>query len=172
MERLDHANQVAVLHLQQAGTTMGQSHKYIITIQAAIKCTQIQGLGKPETNKQFYLKIFFCSTNRRCYFYGQISAVTSMWQTVNLTGLIDPLLIDNQTVWFNFSAWIGGYANQDDNAQASLTFLNQTNQKVGNTITLGPILAAARGSITSLLFQQADGLVYGNGHNYSCNREL
>ena len=82
-----------------------------------------------------------------------------MWQTVNMTGSVDPLLIDNQTVWFNLSAWIGGYQEQDDNARVALTFIDQTNQAVGSTITLGPVLAAARLNITSLLFQQANGLV-------------
>jgi hypothetical protein len=82
-----------------------------------------------------------------------------MWQTVNMTGSVNSLLIDSQTVWFNFSAWIGGYENQDDNAQISLTFIDQNNQKVGNSTTLGPILAADRDGITSLLFRQANGCV-------------
>jgi hypothetical protein len=61
-----------------------------------------------------------------------------MWQTVNITGpgYISPSLIDTQTVWFNFSAWIGGYANQDDNVEASLTFTDQDNQEVGNITIL------------------------------------
>lgn len=79
-----------------------------------------------------------------------------MWQTANMTQSISASLIDNQLIWFNFSAWIGGYQSQDDNAQASLTFLDQANQKVGNTTTLGPILAADRNNITSLLFRQAN----------------
>jgi len=82
-----------------------------------------------------------------------------MWQTVNMTGSVNGSLIDNQNVWFNFSAWIGGYAGQDDNAQASLTFIDQSNLKVGNTITIGPVLAVDRGSITSLVFRQANGLI-------------
>ncbi len=82
-----------------------------------------------------------------------------MWQTVNMTGSLNPSLIDNEAVRFNFSAWIGGYSSQDDNAEASLTFTNQLNQTVGNIITLGPVLAADRGYIGSLLFRQANGLV-------------
>jgi hypothetical protein len=82
-----------------------------------------------------------------------------MWQIVNMTSSINPVLIDNQTVRFNFSAWLGGYANQDDNAQVSLTFINQANQKVGNSSTLGPVLATARNSTTSLLFRQTSGVV-------------
>ena len=82
-----------------------------------------------------------------------------MWQTVNITSSINSYLIDSQTVWFNFSAWLGGYQSQDDNAQVSLTFLDQTNLKVGNTTILGPVLASDRGNVTTLLPRQANGLV-------------
>ncbi len=99
------------------------------------------------------------SNRGSCYFYGQISTVTSMWQNVNMTSSINPVLIDNQTVLFNFSAWLGGFGTQNDNAQVSLTFINQVNQQVGSNFTLGPVLAAARGNITSLIFQQTSGFV-------------
>ncbi|CAF1358706.1 unnamed protein product, partial [Adineta steineri] len=99
------------------------------------------------------------SNRGNCHFYGAWSAITTMWQTGNITISINPLLIDNQKVWFNFSAWIGGYSDQDDNAQVSLTFLNQSNQNVGNSTILGPVLAIDRGNITSLLFRQAIGPV-------------
>ncbi|CAF1246080.1 unnamed protein product [Adineta steineri] len=99
------------------------------------------------------------SDRGNCYFYGQISAITSMWQYINMTNSINSILIDNQTVYYNFSAWIGGYSNQRDNAQVSLTFIDQANQKINNTITLGPVSVVDRGSITSLLFRQANGLV-------------
>ncbi|CAF1246098.1 unnamed protein product [Adineta steineri] len=99
------------------------------------------------------------SNRGNCYFYGQISAVTSMWQYINMTNSINSILIDNQTVYYNFSAWIGGYSNQKDNAQVSITFIDQANQKINNTITLGPVSVVDRGSITSLLFRQANGLL-------------
>ncbi|CAF4221725.1 unnamed protein product, partial [Adineta steineri] len=79
------------------------------------------------------------SNRGNCYFYGQISAVTSMWQYINMTNSMNPILIDNETVYYNFSAWIGGYSNQRDNAQVSLTFIDQANQKINSTITLGPV---------------------------------
>ena len=82
-----------------------------------------------------------------------------MWQTVNLTNTIDPLLIDSHTVKFNLSAWIGGWSNQDDNAAVSVVFADQSNQIIGNRTTIGPVLAAARGSQSSLLFRQANGFV-------------
>ncbi|CAF1228720.1 unnamed protein product [Adineta steineri] len=101
----------------------------------------------------------------QCYFYGQISNVTSMWQYVNMTSSINPVLIDNQTVRFNFSAWLGGYYNQDDNVQVSLTFINQLNQTVGSTVVLGPVLAVDRGNVSKLLFRQTSGLVPTNARS-------
>ena len=82
-----------------------------------------------------------------------------MWQTINFTNQIDPLLIDNQTVKFNLSAWMGGYCNQDDSVVVSLTFVNANHQMVGSISGLGPVLAIDRGNQSSLLFQQANGLV-------------
>lgn len=74
-----------------------------------------------------------------------------MWQTVDLTKYVDSNLIDSGTVNFNFSAWLGGYINQDDSAQTSINFFDNSNQLVGNTATLGPVLAVDRSSVTSLL---------------------
>ena len=82
-----------------------------------------------------------------------------MWQTINLTKTVDSLYIDNHTVWFNFSAWIGGWSTQDDNARASLIFANQTNQVVDNITTIGPVMAAARGSVSALVTRQATGRI-------------
>lgn len=76
-----------------------------------------------------------------------------------MTGKINQILIDNQTVQFNMSAWLGGYMNQDDNARISLTFLDHLDQQVGNNTTLGPVLSADRGDITKFLYRQTVGLV-------------
>ncbi|CAF1689248.1 unnamed protein product, partial [Adineta ricciae] len=96
----------------------------------------------------------------QCYFYGQQPfSTTSMWQYVNITDSIDPSLIDNQTISYNFSAWIGGYGSQADYAQVSLTFLDQNNQKIGSIIILGPVSNVQRSNLTSLLYRQIHGLV-------------
>jgi hypothetical protein len=76
-----------------------------------------------------------------------------MWQTIDVTNKVNPLLIDNQTVRYNLSAWLGGYDTQDDNAAVSLTFINSNNQLVGNATSIG------RGNQKSLLYQETDGLV-------------
>ena len=158
MERLDPMNPLIILHIRPAGTIMDQSLRYTIIVPLAISHLIVQDLGKIETCKYFYLKLSF-SDRGRCYFWGQVSNLTSMWQTVNMIGSIDFYLIDTHTVWFNFSTWLGGYSTQDDNAQVLITFFDQTNQKVGNSTTLGPVSAAQRGGITSLIFQQASGLI-------------
>ncbi|CAF1378438.1 unnamed protein product [Adineta ricciae] len=93
-----------------------------------------------------------------CHFYGQASASTTMWQTRNFTSFFHPL-IDNKTIWYNFSAWIGGLNSQDDTGQVSLTFFDGSYQTIGNSITIGPVLASDRNGITSLIFRQATGLV-------------
>ncbi|CAF3940076.1 unnamed protein product [Adineta steineri] len=67
------------------------------------------------------------SDRGQCYFYGQVSASTSMWQTINLINEVSPLLIDSQTVKFNLSAWIGGCTTQDDTTIVSLTFNDANN---------------------------------------------
>ncbi|CAF1449550.1 unnamed protein product [Adineta ricciae] len=90
----------------------------------------------------------FHSDRGNCHFYGQATHSTTMWQKRNLT------------------AWIGGYSNQDDYAQASLMFFNESNRMIGNMSTIGPVLAADRGDITSLLCRQANGLVPGGTRSY------
>jgi hypothetical protein len=158
MQSLDPAKQVVVLRIQYTGTIMERLHQYIITLPVVIFCILIQDLGKIKTHSSF-IGSFFFSNRGNCYFYGQLSAITSMSQTLNLPDSINPSLIDNQKISYNLSAWMGGYDEQDDNAQVSLTFINQTNQQVGNTITIGPVLAAERRNITSLIFHQTNGLV-------------
>ncbi|CAF1429513.1 unnamed protein product [Adineta ricciae] len=98
------------------------------------------------------------SDRGNCHFYGQASSTTTMWQKQNFTSYFYSL-IDDQTVRFNFSAWIGGAGNQDDAVEASLMFFNQSNQMIGNATTIGPVRAADRGNVTSLLFRQANGQV-------------
>ncbi|CAF1158809.1 unnamed protein product [Adineta steineri] len=99
------------------------------------------------------------SDRGQCYFYGQVSASTSMWQTINLINEVSPLLIDSQTVKFNLSAWIGGCTTQDDTTIVSLTFNDANNTMAGNITSIGPVYAVDRSNITSLIFQQANDFV-------------
>ncbi len=137
---------------------MGRLHPYTITIPMVIFCILIQDLGKIEIDSSFIGRFLF-SDRGNCYFYGQQSVITSMWQTVTIPDSINPFLIDNQKLSFNLSAWMGGSNGEDDNAQVSLIFINQTNQQVGDTVTIGPVLAAERGNVTSLIFHRSTGLI-------------
>lgn len=82
-----------------------------------------------------------------------------MWQVVDFSSQINSVLIDNQTMRFNFSAWIGGLNNQDDNVVIYLTFGDANNQMQGNTTSLGPVTANDRLNTSLLIFQQASGIV-------------
>ena len=120
-----------------------------------------QVLGHSEKkNFKIFLTLYFSfySDRGQCHFYGQISSVTTMWQKRNFTSFFHSL-IDSQTVWFNFSAWIGGCNDQDDRGRVSLMFFNESNQMIGNMTTIGPVLASDRADITSLLFRQVNGRV-------------
>ncbi|CAF2785111.1 unnamed protein product [Rotaria sp. Silwood2] len=99
------------------------------------------------------------SDRGQCYFNGQLSSTTSMWQMINLTAAVSSTLIDKQIVWFNISAWMGGWKEQDDTAVLQLTFLNQANQQVGTSTTIGHVVAIDRGYKTSLLFRWANATV-------------
>lgn len=81
-----------------------------------------------------------------------------MWQIINLTNSYD-VFINNQILQFNLSAWIGGYAEQHDHASVSLTFLNQAMEKLGSSITIGPVLLEEREKQSKILFKSATGFV-------------
>ncbi|CAF3838673.1 unnamed protein product [Rotaria sp. Silwood1] len=82
-----------------------------------------------------------------------------MWQTVNLTDFADSSLIDTGTVKFNLSAWLGGYVAQNDMAEVSVTFYDQSSQTVGSVASIGPVTNVDRGSVTSFLFRKTTGFV-------------
>jgi len=82
-----------------------------------------------------------------------------MSQTINITDTPTLSLIDLGKVSVNLSAWLGGYTGQDDNAEVTLSFYNQDGTKIGNAITVGPVLSSDRKGITELVFQQNTGKV-------------
>jgi hypothetical protein len=81
-----------------------------------------------------------------------------MWQTINLKNSYN-LLINNQTLHFNLSAWIGGASAHDDHASVSLIFLNKAIEKLGDSTTIGPVFANERLGVSRLIFKSATGLV-------------
>ncbi|CAF1519402.1 unnamed protein product [Adineta ricciae] len=90
-----------------AGIAMVQLHKCIITARKLIK--------------QHRLRVRLI-----------VETVTFMWQYVNRTPSINPVVIDNQTVSYNFSVWLGGYKSNDDNARVALSFFKSIQRTSGN----------------------------------------
>ena len=76
-----------------------------------------------------------------------------MWQITSITDPIDIQAIDNQSVGFNLSAWLGGYSNQNDYVLVSLTFFNQSFDQINNQTNLEVVRASDRQSITKLVFR-------------------
>lgn len=82
-----------------------------------------------------------------------------MWQTIDLTNYADPVVLDSSTLRFNLSAWLGGHDTQNDKASVSISFIDQNNQTIGSTVTIGPVTDADRSNQSSFLFRQITGLV-------------
>ncbi|CAF1172765.1 unnamed protein product, partial [Didymodactylos carnosus] len=95
-----------------------------------------------------------------CYFFGQISANTSMSQTINLTAY--STAIDAHNVSYNLSAWLGGYMTDDDSASVIVRFFSQSMLLLGSSAMIGPVLAAARASLSKLLYRSTTGMVMVN----------
>jgi hypothetical protein len=66
--------------------------------------------------------------------------------------------IDAGHTAFAFSAWIGGYSTQNDNATVSVSFMDAAKAPLGGA-TLGPVMASERKNATSLVQRSAKGEV-------------
>lgn len=97
------------------------------------------------------------SDRGKCYFSGGNGLGGKMSQVINVTEYA--AAIDSNHTSYSFSAWLGGYASQNDRSTVSLTFLNNTQQMIGIQITIGPVLASNRGSVTKFLYRNQSGLV-------------
>jgi hypothetical protein len=89
-------------------------------------------------------------------FEGGNAAKSTAQQTV----AFDPARtdIDAGKVHYAFSAWIGGYADQEDNATVTLTFRDAKGTTLGSA-TLGPVTEADRKGVTGLLARSQTGAV-------------
>jgi uncharacterized protein (TIGR03437 family) len=83
------------------------------------------------------------------FFYGGPSSTQgNATQDIDVAGAASQ--IDSGKVTFNFSAWIGGYYDQDDNITVTAKFMNWQGTVLGSSV-LGPVLAAERNNVSSLL---------------------
>ncbi len=63
-----------------------------------------------------------------------------------------------QTVGFELSGWLGGWASQGDNALFYVQFLDEFDNQVGSA-AIGPVMPADRNNQTGLLFRETDGFM-------------
>lgn len=87
------------------------------------------------------------------FFFGGGSAASSMNQMISLAS--NAAQIDAGTLPYTLSAYLGGYAGDQDAAKVTLQFLNQGGAAVGSAVTLGPVTPADRASVTGLFLRTA-----------------
>ncbi len=93
----------------------------------------------------------------KCYFWGGPSnPASSMTQKISVASFATQ--IDSKTVMYDLSAWLGGYADQNDNAVLSIQFLDTTGKVLG-TAQVGPVMAADRNDTSELLPRATSGAV-------------
>jgi hypothetical protein len=90
------------------------------------------------------------------FFGGGNVAKSTATQTIDLSS--GAQAIDSGGVRFTLAGWLGGYGSQDDNAQATVTFLNAAGSALG-VGRIGPVTAANRRSTTGLFKRSATGSV-------------
>ena len=66
--------------------------------------------------------------------------------------------IKSGTVRYTFSAWLGGFSNQDDHATATVTFRNTSGMSVGSAM-LGPVTPEQRHDVTGLWYRSRSGRI-------------
>jgi hypothetical protein len=86
-------------------------------------------------------------------FYGGNAANTVATQSINVSAYSS--MIDAGSVLANVSGWLGGYYNQEDFATFSAIFRDTSGNSLGS-VAIGPLTAADRGNVSSLLFCEAD----------------
>jgi hypothetical protein len=89
-------------------------------------------------------------------FEGGNTATSTAAQTIALNAYSAD--IDTGKVRYAVSAWIGGYAGQEDNAIVTVSFYGATNAPLG-VVKLGPVNATQRGGTTGLLQRAKSGSI-------------
>jgi hypothetical protein len=90
------------------------------------------------------------------FFAGGEAATSTAKQTISLTKYAAG--IDAGLYTFAFSAWIGGYETDGDNATVTVEFLSAASAKLGSAV-LGPVTPAERKDVTELLYTDRTGAV-------------
>jgi len=89
------------------------------------------------------------------FFSSGIDGFSTMTQRIDVSSIAD--IIDDDGVAFDLSAWLGGYASQEDTADFTARFLAANGTTVLDTITLSGPGAGERGNTTALVFRESEG---------------
>ena len=89
-------------------------------------------------------------------FEGGNAAKSTATQTISLGPSL--AVIKTGSVRYTFSAWLGGWSNQDDHGTATITFRNTSGASVGSA-TLGPVTPEQRHDVTGLWYRSITGMV-------------
>ncbi|MEW2631057.1 phosphoesterase [Streptomyces sp. NPDC048389] len=94
------------------------------------------------------------------FFSGGNSPRTALVQDITLpaTGPAGRVAVDAGQVSYTLTAWLGGYAAQEDGARLSAEFRDEAGTPTALSV-LGPVTAAERGTRTGLLERTASGAV-------------
>ncbi len=87
---------------------------------------------------------------------GMGTAISSASQEISLNSYLGD--IAGGQVGYSFSAYLGGYSTDNDNAGLTLTFLNASHAVI-SSVLLPSVLAAERSNITGLLLRETSGYV-------------
>jgi hypothetical protein len=87
---------------------------------------------------------------------GPSSAEADLFQTINLSSIGSS--IDAHDITFSLSGYLGGIANQADNASVFVNFSNSSSGFVSQ-VDIGPVTAADRGNVTGLLYRSLNGTI-------------
>jgi hypothetical protein len=78
-------------------------------------------------------------------------------QTISLSAFASAIKAGDAT--FTLSGWLGGYADQGDEAFVELDWKDASGDVVGTSATLGPVTAAQRDDVTGMLKRATSGSV-------------
>jgi hypothetical protein len=87
---------------------------------------------------------------------GTNDALSTASQGIDVSSLA--AAIDAGKIAYDFSAWIGGFANQNDYATVTATFFNASHARL-TSVQLGPVTRTNRQGLTALLRRQTAGSV-------------
>ncbi|MES2165401.1 MAG: PEP-CTERM sorting domain-containing protein [Pseudomonadota bacterium] len=97
-------------------------------------------------------------SDRGTYFFagGDSNSLSSASQTIDLSSL--SAAINTGASRYDLSAWLGGYASQNDNAKLTATFFGSGGTAL-TRVSLGPVSNSERGNQTGLLLRDKQGYI-------------